>query len=126
MKKIADEEILAALMQYGTIKQAAAATGAGVRTIYDRMHDREFKALYEAARADVLRGAVSSLSGRIEKAVSTIEAIMDDTEAAAAVRLQAAGAILCNVEKFAGRLSDAEAKLRPTKEPTLDDLLKGE
>ena len=92
--------------------------------VYDRMHEREFRVMYEAARADVLRGAVSSLNGRIEKAVSTIEAIMDDTEAAAAVRLQAAGAILANVEKFSGRLTEAEAGLRPTKELSLDEILK--
>jgi len=124
MKKLSNEAILSALMEYGTIKQAAAALNMGVRTLYDRMHEREFKEMYKAARADVLRGAVSSLNSRIEKAVSTIEDIMDDTEAAHAVRLQAAGAILANVEKFAGRLSEVEEGLRPTKELSLDEILK--
>lgn len=124
MKKVSDEALLTALMEHGTIKSASAAIGLAPRTIYDRMHEREFRVMYEAARADVLRGAVSSLNGRIEKAVSTIEDIMDDTEAAAAVRLQAAGAILANVEKFSGRLTEAEAGLRPTKELSLDEILK--
>ena len=123
MKKISDEEILAALMQYGTIRAASKATGAAERTIYDRMHEREFKAMYKAARADVLRGAVSSLNGRIEKAIETIERIMDDNEAPHAIKLQAANAILANVEKFAARLSEVEAGLRPVKEPSLDELL---
>ena len=123
MKKVSDEEILAALMKYGTIKDASTATGASVRAIYDRMHEREFKALYEAARADALRQATSSLNGRITKAVETIEAIMDDMEAPAAIRLQAANTLLANVEKFAGRLQEVEAGLRPIKEKSLDELL---
>ena len=123
MKKISDEEILAALMKYGTIRDASKATGAAERTIYDRMHEREFKAMYKAARADVLRGAVSSLNGRVTKAIETIEKIMDDDEAPHAIKLQAANTILANVEKFATRLSEVEAGLRPVKEPSLDELL---
>jgi hypothetical protein len=123
MKKVSDEQLLSALMEHGTIKGAAAATGAAVRTIYDRMHEREFKVMYEAARADVLRGATASLNSRIEKAVSCIEAIMDNDEAPAAVKLNAANAILSNAERFAGRLTEAESHLRPVKEPSLDELL---
>ena len=123
MKKVSDEAILAALMKYGTIKEASAATGASVRTIYDRMHDRPFKVMYEAARADAIREAASSLNGRIKKAVETIENIMDDGEAPAAIRLQAANAILANVEKFAGRLSEVEAEMRPVKEMSLSEML---
>ena len=123
MKKLSDEAILAALMKYGTIKEASAATGASVRTIYDRMRQREFQVMYEAARADAIREAASSLNGRIKKAVETIADIMDDREAPAAIRLQAANAILANVEKFAGRLSEVEAGSRPIKEPSLGQLL---
>jgi len=123
MKKVSDEEILAALMKYGTIKEASAATGASQRAIYDRMHQREFRVMYEAAKADALREATFILNGRITKAVETIENIMDDEEAPAAIRLQAANAILANVEKFAGRLGEVEATLKPVKEKTLYEML---
>lgn len=111
-------------MEYGTIKEAAAATGASVRTIYDRMHTREFSIMYQAARADALREAAFSLNSRIKKAVTTIENIMDDEAAPPTIRLQAAIAILANVEKFAGRVSETEEGARPLKEPSLDELLK--
>ena len=123
MKKVSDEEILAALMKYGTIKEASAATGASQRSIYDRMHQRAFRVMYEAAKADALREATFILNGRITKAVETIENIMDDGEAPAAIRLQAANAILANVEKFALRLSEVEAGSRPIKEPSLSEML---
>ena len=47
-----DEQIIAALLQHGTIKEAAAAAGVTPRTIYNRMNDRAFRAQYEAAKND--------------------------------------------------------------------------
>ena len=43
-KAVSNEEIIAALLQHGTVKDAAAAAGTTPRTIYDRMNDREFRA----------------------------------------------------------------------------------
>ena len=123
MKKVSDEELLAAIMKYGTVKEASAATGIAPRTIYDRMHDRAFKAMYRAARADTLRGALSDLNGRIQKAVDTIAAILDDEEAPHAVKLQAANAILAHAEKFAARLTDAEADLITTEPQSITEML---
>ena len=41
-KAISNEEIIAALLQHGTIKEAATAIGTTPRTIYDRMKQRDF------------------------------------------------------------------------------------
>ena len=123
MKKVSDEELLAAIMKYGTVREASAATGCAARTIYDRMHERAFKAMYRAARADILRGAAAGLNGRIEKAVETIAAILDDEEAPHAVKLQAANAILAHAEKFSSRLTDAEDGLITTEPKTLAEML---
>lgn len=123
MKKVSDEELIAALMEYGTIKAVSAKTGIAARTLYDRMHERTFKALYRAAKADALRGAVSSLNGKVQGAIDTIEEIMDDKENPAALRLQAAGAILAHAEKFAGRLAAGEADCMTTKPQTLAEML---
>ncbi len=123
MKKVADEQIIAAIMETGTVKGAAAATGAAPRTIYDRMLTRPFKAMYQAARADVLRGASACLNARIENAVATIEEIMLDKDTPAAVRLQAANSIIAGAEKFADKLTEREGHLITPEPQTLEELL---
>ena len=60
-KAVSDEQIIAALFSNGTIKAAAAAIGISERSIYDRMNEGEFIALYKSAKADLIRGAVVNL-----------------------------------------------------------------
>ena len=59
---VSDEEIIAALLNSGSITKAAELTGIAPRTIYDRMGYREFKAAYSAAKADIVRQAVLTMS----------------------------------------------------------------
>lgn len=106
---VSNEEIIAALLSHGTIKEAAAAAGIASRTIYDRMKDKGFKEEYKTARADIVRQAASSLNGKIAAAIDTIAEIMQDPETNPATRLQAAQTILNNAAKFAERLTAAEA-----------------
>ena len=110
-KNISDEKIIAALLSGGTIKAAAAAAGVSERTIYDRMNSGEFQALYKAAKADLIRAAVFSLNGKVQAAIDTTAAIMEDENNNAAVRLQAAQTILNNAGKFAQRLQADEASV---------------
>lgn len=110
-KKSSNECIIAALMSNGTIKDAAAALGITERTIYDRMSDGDFKALYMSAKADVIRKATCNLNKQIGAAVDTIVSIMNDSEVNAAIRLQAAQTILNNANKFAERLSIGEERV---------------
>ena len=111
-KKVSDEQITAALLTTGTIKAAAAAVGISERTIYDRMNDGEFQAVYKAAKADLMRAAVSKINGQLQAAVDTIAEIMTDKENSAATRLQAAQAILNNAGKFMQRLQADENETR--------------
>ena len=92
-KAISDEQIIAALLHHGTIKQAAAAAGISERTLYDRMNGGEFQALYKAAKADLIRAAVFSINGKLQEAIA---------------RLQAAQTILNTAGKFMQRLQDSE------------------
>ena len=103
-----DEQIIAALMNSGTIQQAADTLQIAPRTIYDRMGTRDFRAAYSAAKSDLIRQAVLTLNRNVSAAVGTMTAIMNDTENPAAVRLQAAKMILENAGKFADRLSEAD------------------
>ena len=107
-KSVCDEQIIAALMNNGTIKAAAAAVGISERSIYDRMNEGEFIALYKSAKADLIRGAVVNLNNQIQAAVETVVEVMTDKDNNAAVRLQAAQTILNNAGKFSQRLATEE------------------
>ena len=112
-KTISNEAIIAALLQHGTIKEAAEAAGTTPRTIYDRMKsDREFRGEYAEAKADIVRKAVFSINSNLSAAIDAIMDIMNDKDANPAVRLQAAQTILNNAEKFSKRLKDDEHHAR--------------
>lgn len=117
---ISNEEIIAALLQSGTVKDAAAAVGVTPRTVYSRMEDREFKAAYKAAKADIIRQAVYSINGKLSDAIDAIADIMIDKGNNAAVRLQAAQTILNNAGKFAERLAKEERDVEATQKPPID------
>jgi hypothetical protein len=109
-KAVSDEEIIAALLDSGTVKEAAAKTGLTARTIYDRMSKDEFQAAYSSAKADIVRQAVFSINGKLSAAIDAVADIMNDTSINAAVRLQAAQTILNNAGKFSDRLNADESR----------------
>lgn len=111
-KAISNEEIIAALLQHGTIKEAAAAAGTTPRTIYDRMNDRDFRAEYMEAKNDIIRKAVFSINEKLSAAIDAVADIMTDTDNNPAIRLQAAQTILNNAGKFAERLTKDEYQSR--------------
>ena len=111
-KAISNEEIIAALLQHGTIKDAAAAAGTTPRTIYDRMNDREFRAEYMEAKNDIIRKAVFTINEKLSAAIDAVAEIMADKDNNPAVRLQAAPTILNNAGKFAERLTHDEYQSR--------------
>lgn len=120
-KAVTDEQIIAALLQHGTVKAAAAAAGLSVRAVYDRMNDCHFRAAYTAAQTDIIRAAVYSINSKLSAAVDTIAQVMEDQNTPAATRLQAAGMILNNAAKFTERLARSEAEQRA--EDNLDNPL---
>lgn len=107
-KKATDEQIVAALIGQGTIKEAAAVVGVSERTIYARMNDSSFKMVYEAAKADIIRNAVYNINNQLQAAINTIVEVMEDQDNNPAVRLQAAQTILNNAGKIAQRLNTNE------------------
>lgn len=110
-KTVSDEQIIAALLSNGTIKAAAAAVGISERSLYDRMNEGEFIALYKSAKADLIRGAVVNLNNQIQAAIDTVVEVMSDKDNNAAVRLQAAQTILNNAGKFSQRLATEEQSI---------------
>ena len=112
VKAISDEEIIAALIQNGTIRAAAGAAGIAERTIYDRMKDKEFRSEYMAAKTDIIRAAVFTINSKLSAAVEIVSEIMQDANTNNAVRLQAAQVIINNAAKFAQRLQNEERDSR--------------
>lgn len=110
--KVSDEQIVAALLTNGTLKATAAVLGISERTIYDRMKDGDFQALYKSAKADLIRAAVFHINAQLQEAIDVVVSIMHDEATNAAVRLQAAQTILNNAGKFAQRLQNDEASVR--------------
>ena len=110
-KAISDEQIIAALLDHGTIKAAAGAVGISERALYDRMSKGEFQALYKAAKADLVRAAVLNINRQLQAAIDTVVEVMQDPDNNAAVRLQAAQTILNNAGKFAQRLQVDETSV---------------
>lgn len=109
---VSDEEIIAAILQHGTIREAAEAAGLSQRAIYDRMDNREFRSLYMAAKNDIVRKAVFTINERLSEAVNTVAEIMNDSDINPATRLQAAQTIINNAGKFAERLAKDEYNSR--------------
>lgn len=105
---VANETIIAALLEQGTVKEAAVVAGVSPRTIYDRMKDKGFKAEYKLAKADITRQAVHNINSKIAGAINAVSDIMNDRQVNAAIRLQAAQTLLTNAVKFAERLQADE------------------
>lgn len=118
-RTVSDEQIIAALFQSGTIKAAANTCGISERSIYDRMNDGEFQALYKSAKADVIRQATVKITGQITAAIDTIAEIMADKETSPTTRLQAAQTILNNAGKFTARLQVDEDRANAQAENNL-------
>lgn len=122
-KAVSNEEIIAALLQHGTVKEAAAVVGLSVRAIYDRMNEREFKAAYIEAKNDIMRRAVYSINEKLAAAVDAVADIMTDKEINPDVRLKAAQTILKYAGSFAERLTFEEQRsMRIARDPFEIDL----
>ena len=115
-----DEKIIAALLQFGTIKEAADNAGATTAFIYERMKAPEFMALYRGAKNDIVRAAVFNINKQLGAAVDTVAEIMQDKTVNPATRLQAAQTLLNNAGKFATRLNNDE--WQQTKTGTVYDI----
>ena len=99
-KRLADEEIIAALIAEGSIKGAAASLHCTTRTLYERMKKPEFKQLYSQAKGEILKVATAKLQGNLCGAIDTLNEIMTDPEAPKQTRVNSAVSILQYAARF--------------------------
>ena len=116
-KAISNEAIIAALMQHGTIIEAAKAAGTTARTIYDRMKNQDFVVEYSAAKNELLRKASLSVNAKLAAAIEEVAAIMSNPGVNPAIRLQAAQTIINSAAKFSERLDRYEKTQRQQADP---------
>ena len=83
-KSLTDETIIAAILEHGSIRAAAAALSCGERTIHTRMKKESFTKQYKTAAA----------------AVDTLTEIMNNTDVSPQIRINAAAQILCYAAKM--------------------------
>ncbi len=102
-KRLTDEAIIAALIENGSIKAAAASLQCTTRTLYERMKKPEFKKLYTQAKTDILKTATAKLQGNLCGAIDTLAEIMNDEEAAKQTRVNSAVSIL----QYGARFTEA-------------------
>lgn len=122
-KTISNEQLVAALVECGTIRDAAKSAGIGERTLYERMKNRDFRLLYASAKADILRSATLDMSRKLQSAIDAVAEIMTNKEVNPATRLQAAQTIINSAGKIGVTLQIIEERAAaPTKAPSAFDL----
>lgn len=86
---------LAALLDSGSMTEAAEKAGISRRTMYGYLHnDIDFARAYDEARNRQAIAYMDALTARRERAQAVVMDLLEDTEQPAAIRLKAAQAIL--------------------------------
>ncbi len=88
------ESALVALLEQGTVKEAAKKCRMSESTLWRFMQIPEFQARYNAARRQLVDTAIARLQSASEVAVSTLVDIAQDSTAAPTARIAAARAII--------------------------------
>jgi HEAT repeat protein len=93
-----DEKILLALMQSGTIAEAAEKSGLSQRTIFRRLSDEEFRTEWRSARRALVESSIGLMQTGMSRAVQTLLDILND-EKYPAIRVRAAKIIIENSQR---------------------------
>ena len=88
------QRAILALLSTKNVAEAAARAKVGERTLWRWLGDPMFRVQLAGAEADMLDAATRRLLQLQEGAIETVQAIMQDGEANASVRLRAAQAVL--------------------------------
>lgn len=88
------ERAILALLSTRSVAEAAALAKVGERTLWRWLSDPLFRVSLAGAEADMLDAATRRLLQLQDEAIGTVQAIMQDCEASAGVRLRAAQAVL--------------------------------
>ena len=122
MTKISNEQLVAALIQSGSVKAAATALGISSTTFYDRMKDENFILLYDESVKDIYRCAMLSAQSRLCQAIEITGDIAEDKSVNGQIRLQACQSIISHAEKLYAMLNAMNAKTKSRENAALFDI----
>lgn len=78
MRKLTNEAIIQALMNQGSVRDAASVLNCTPQCVYQRMRQDDFKQLYARCRDEAVRGAADKLTSRMCWATDCISKIASD------------------------------------------------
>jgi hypothetical protein len=113
------DETIAVLLAVPTIAEAARQVGVGERTLFRWLHtDSAFQAAYREARRDAVQQAIARIQQATSTAVTTLEAVMRDSDKPSSSRVSAAKGVLelalkaIEFDDLEARVSALEAALQ--------------
>lgn len=98
--KLSDEQIIAALIECGSITDTAAKLGCNRKTLYARMAKQSFKDLYSQFKSDMIRTAAAKLQKATNTAIDTLYEVMIDESVAKQTRVYCAVSVMQYAIKF--------------------------
>src|SRR5271155_2589730 len=104
------EEAIVAHLSQRNIEEAARVVGAGVRTLYRWLKEREFNAAYRSAKRASFSQSIARLNQMSVAAVTTLGKVMTDPSTPPSTRVRAADSILNHTAK-AMETEDIEARV---------------
>lgn len=99
-RKLTDEKILEVLMRTGSVRDAAAELDCTTVTLYNRIKEPSFSAMYAAARDDAIKAASAQLTKNLTTAINTIAKVMTDEQTAPQTRANCAQYLLQNALRY--------------------------
>jgi hypothetical protein len=112
------QRAIAALIETGTIKEAAEVAGIGQATIFRWMQDPQFRRSYRQARSRLVELAISQVQKACGEAVLVLQGIMNNEKLSPGPRVNSAKAILdfamkgAELEDLKERIEKLEEKLK--------------
>lgn len=111
-----------ALLEYPTLKEAAAAVGVGETTLWRWSQEPSFKAAYMDARREAVKQSIAHLQRATGEAVTCLRDVMKSAKASDSAKVSAARAVLelalkaVEIEDLAERLAALEKVIEQQKE----------
>ena len=119
------QKAIVALIESGTIRDAAVKAGLSEPTLFRYLQDGDFQAAYREARRETVRKAIGTLQRAADEAVKTLRDVMKDKEAPASARVSAARTVIetslkaVELEDLAARVEKLEKAIQEQKQTNL-------
>ncbi len=101
--RVTDEEIIAALLNSPTNRDAAATIGMNERHFYKRLQSEELRAKLRAVQEKLLDDTVSEMRKNLTEATAVIVSVMKNPEVSPQTRINAADMLQRNYLKLSER-----------------------